>query len=148
MRDDICAESTPTTPLLIIDFFDAENPAEPKAVNNLALVVSDDPERARLFPAATTIEIPLQTGEGINATSFNFILNAGEDDIAEPNIDTVVFSYIQVEEYVRKACGFRVIYTTLDSQINPQDDGFWIDELQIINPTIEDETTAHVRIFH
>ena len=29
-RDDICAEATPVTPLLIIDFFDIENTTEAK----------------------------------------------------------------------------------------------------------------------
>ncbi|MEP0266122.1 DUF6452 family protein [Dokdonia sp.] len=144
-RDDICAETTPVTPLLVIDFFDIENTSEPKIPEGLVIV--ENGETVGLAFDAATISIPLRTN--VDQTDFLFVLNAGSEELENPeNVDGISFNYIRIEEYISKACGFRVTYDALDPTRTPQDNGFWIDEIQVINPTIEDETSAHIRIFH
>jgi len=144
-RDDICAETTPVTPLLVIDFFDIENTTEPKAPTNLLVV--ENGETIGLGFNETTISIPLRTN--VDQTDFLFILNTGSENIDNPeNIDELSFSYIRQEEYISKACGFRVTYDALDPNRAPGADGFWIQDIIIINSTIEDETSAHISIFH
>ena len=145
-RDDICAESTPTTPLLIIRFYDFDNPSEFKIPPNLGIAESDQ-ESGLLFNS-DSIAIPLRTD--IDQTSFRFVLNAtGEADMEDiSNEDLVNITYERTEDYVSKACGFRITYDTLDTSRTPQPDGFWIQDLIIDNTTVDNETTAHIRIFH
>ena len=144
-RDDICAETTPVTPLLVIDFFDIENTTEPKVPTNLLVV--ENGETVGLAFNAATISIPLRTNA--DQTNFLFVLNAGSEELENPeNIDGMTFSYIRQEEYISKACGFRVIYDALDPTRTAETDGFWIQDIIVTNSTIEDETSAHISIFH
>lgn len=144
-RDDICAESTPITPLLVIEFFDADNPSEEKIPTDLFIAEEGAP--IGLTFNAATISIPLRTDT--NQTRFDFIINAGSEDGDDPeNIDRLIFNYLPQEEFVSKACGFRVIYQAIQDDFNPLDDGPWIDNVNILNATIEDDTEAHIRIFH
>lgn len=144
-RDDICAETTPTTPLLVIDFFDADNPTEPKAPNNL--IIAEAGTTTGLLVNTATVSIPLRTDE--DQSSFVFVLNSGSEEIDNPqNIDDITFSYTRTEEYVSKACGFRVLYQALQEQLTSPEDDFWIEDIIIVNPTIEDEAQAHIRILH
>ena len=148
-RDDICAETTPTTPLLIIRFFDAESPLDAKAPNNLAIVAEGSiPEETGFTVTAGTdsIAVPLRTAEDI--TTYSFIINSQEEDDEPINVDELVFTYIRDEEYVSKACGFRVIYDELLAALDSQDDGAWIQNIIIENPTVNDQVEAHISIFH
>ena len=146
-RDDICAESTPTTPLLVIDFFDADNPSEPKIPADLLIVEEGSDEEDGLGFTTASISIPLRTN--LDQTRYSFILNNNSDDIDNPeNTDIVAFNYVRQEEYISKACGFRVTYQALQDQFLPLPDNAWIDNITILNTTIEDETETHIRIFH
>ncbi len=144
-RDDICAATTPTTPLLVIDFFDANNPAEQKIPTDL-LIVEEGSDQGLAFTSAT-ISIPLRTD--VDQTRFNFVLNTGSTDTDNPqNVDLLIFNYVRQEEYISKACGFRVTYQALQDEFISGDDNAWIDNITIVNSIIEDETEAHIRIFH
>lgn len=144
-RDDICAENTAITPLLVIDFFDADNPSEQKAPTNL-FIVEENATVGLAFNTAS-IAIPLRTD--LDQTRFNFILNNGSENSSESeNIDSVVFNYLPQEEFVSKACGFKVTYQALQDQVTPLEDGSWIDNITILNATIEDDSETHIHIFH
>lgn len=145
-RDDICAESTPTTPLLIIRFYDAENPTEFKAASDL--VVAEVGASIGLVFTGDSIAIPLRTE--VDVTSYRFTINANADIDAEnpPNEDLINFEYSRSEEYVSKACGFRTLYEQLAQARDGQDDGSWIQDVIIDNTTVNDATAAHIRIFH
>jgi len=148
-RDDICAASTPTTPLLIIRFYDAANPTELKAVSNLDIIENGTGITESGTFSSDSIAIPLRTNMDI--TSLELILNSTSDidDTENPiNADLINFEYTRSEDFISKACGFRVIYNDLQEFRAPQDDGFWIQNLIIDNSTIDNETTAHIRIFH
>lgn len=149
-RDDICAESTPTTPLLVISFFDIDNRSEPKAPNNLAISAEGQAnlETPLLTTSSDNIAIPLRTGIDVTETVFTFTLNSDEDGLEVPNTDLLTIAYTQEESFVSKACGFRVIYNDLTQQNNAQDDGAWIQDIELQTFTIIDETEAHLHIFH
>jgi len=138
-RDDICAESTPITPLLVIDFFDAENPSEPKVPEGL--FIAEENSDIGLAFTSSSISIPLRTD--IDQTRYNFFLNFGEEDGDTPqNVDSIIFNYL------RQACGFRVTFQGLQDQFIPLEDNAWIANITILDATIEDETETHIRIFH
>ena len=160
-RDDICPESTETTPLLVIRFYDSEDPAEIKAPQNLGIkdTGSDtfvfvrnagNRDQTITFERFTgdSLAIPLRTDNDL--TSFEFILNnteAGEDDETK-NTDIITFTYGRNEEYLNRACAFKVNYVGLKVDLQDGDDGTrWIQDIQIEQANISDQNQAHVSIF-
>lgn len=145
-RDDICATSTPTTPLLTIGFLDGDNINETKSLN--INIYKPDLSDSIVYTNASTIEIPLRTDT--TATVLVFVKNPNNLVAAEDpnNADTVTFNYTPQEEFISSACGYRVIYTNLSIQYNPGSDGRWIDDLTFTTRTISDEDTTQVFISH
>ena len=150
-KDDICAESTVITPLLKISFFDNEADSDtiPKPVANLT-IRAEGVEDNFLIPAnPSEISIPLKTSSDL--TTYEFILNeSDDDDTSEENIDIVDFTYARNREYINRACSFRVTYINLEAKQRsetPITDN-WIKRIEIEQPTVEDETTTHISIFH
>ena len=88
-KDDICAETTPTTPKVIIEFYDASNPTVLKNVTFLEYVEASSTDT---LPAngVSKIEIPLKTNE--NSTTFKLILNGGDDDESNNYNDEITFN--------------------------------------------------------
>ena len=148
-KDDICEESAPTTPLLVIEFRDALDRNQVKAVNELNILLTDDSGTAVFgTPTAndTLVRIPLNTEATFS--EFQFIVNS-TDTADERNVDIVTFNYTREDVYINRACAFRVTYNDLN--LNVEDDGAntnWILDANILKTTIEDETEAHITIFH
>ena len=140
-RDDICATTTPTTPQLVIKFYDVANTTEPKPI---VLAVNEmGNEDTMFFAQDTVLRVPLRTNEEV--TQFNFIKNPGGET---QNTDVVTFNYETNELYISRACGFRISYDNLSAITTPSTDGRWIEDLQIESQTILDEETTHVSIYH
>ncbi|SDG75801.1 DUF6452 family protein [Psychroflexus sediminis] len=144
-RDDICAESTETTPKLVIDFFDVNNPSNPRNVRNLAVREIEN-DTAILFNSTSSIAVPLKTDA--NETTYVFNLNA----LSESGglTDTLTFSYDTRELYVNRACGFKVNFIDFRVEIqnketNPEN---WIRDIQVRENSIENEFETHLYIFY
>ncbi len=150
-KDDICADSTPDTPQLIIRFFDATNVEELKSVPNLRVVAVRDEDLASLGdPVATdSIAFPLRTQE--LTTRYLLINNSATDDDGNETgtIDTLDITYTRSDVFVSRACGFRANFELTD--VSSPDTERWIaadPAIEIVNTTIENEFAAHVKIFH
>lgn len=145
-KDDICPASTPTTPKLVIRFYNFDNPSEPKPVLGLNLIA--DGQSDSLFVDEKTVDsiaIPLKTFQ--NTTNYQLIRNV--DGEGFPNSDRLNFSYFPNEVYVSKACGFKTEY--LDFQVirvSETGDGNWIKNIVVEQTTIDNESRAHLSIFH
>ncbi|MFD0860946.1 DUF6452 family protein [Sungkyunkwania multivorans] len=155
-RDDICPEETPTTPLMILRFYDASDTSLIKPVSGLRVVGlnDDDTELEPAFtPAASdSIALPLRVFQ--NTTRFIFIKDyvAATDTAPEQgNRDTLTFNYMTQEVFLNRACGFIANYN-LDNTAGVViiDDGDnWISDTLIENDgLINNQNAAHVRIFH
>lgn len=149
-RDDICAENTPTTPLLIIRFIDNNDGVTFKSPTDLRVKSTDSDITENFLDAITqdSIAIPLKTTELI--TEFEFTVNANsEDPDIIANTDTVSFQYSTSEEYVSTACGFRVTYSGLTETLTAEDsEGNWIKDIIIQQREVNNENAAHVYILH
>lgn len=145
-RDDICAASTPTTPQLVIAFFDANNRAESKVINLTVRAVGLDDSIT--IKNDTIIRIPLRTDT--TSTTFIFTKNPGILDAEEDpdNRDRVTFSYNINEVYIDRACGFKVTYDALTAQASDEGDGRWITDISINNSTIINDSIYQVSIIH
>jgi len=151
-RDDICAESTLITPLLKISFFDNEADSDtiPKTVTNLRVRALGDTLSFIDRENTSEISIPLKTD--VDLTTYEFILNARADNdtTSVENVDVINFTYARNREYINRACSFKVTYLDLRAirQVETPAINNWIKRIEVEQPTVEDETTIHISIFH
>lgn len=169
-RDDICADGTPTTPRVIVQFFDATDTDELKAVPRLSIyaeeLIIDEVSGEITFPETSSsaalifnensnsIELPLNvTIEGTPTTiryyfETNTNLRINDNPATSSNIDTVDITYTPEFIYVSRACGFKSIFNGVNIVENAGDDSTeWIQNITFTT-TIENEDTTHVQIFH
>lgn len=142
-KDDICAEDTPTTPLLIITFNDIANPTARKTVPGLVIRTTDVNQTVVVSTASDSIAIPLRTGA--NSTRYEFISNSGETNEIS---DAYTFQYTRDDVYVNRACAFKTTYKNLSATESDSGVTDWIFNLTINNETVENETSAHITFFH
>ena len=149
-KDDICAETTPTTPKLIIEFYDSANPENTKNVTNLKVTGFNDANEGVDLPSVNitttnTINLPLRTDK--DQTKFTFHKEYDSGNLSSGNPDIVTISYQREDVFVSRACGFKTIFKELILTVETDGDN-WILDYEIINSTVENEITAHVKIFH
>jgi len=147
-KDDICAEGTPTTPQLILRFYDLANPDETQSVPELFAFGLDDDDNVVDFLgllAATTdsIVIPLRTTH--NSTRFVLQRNYASDGSGNPDVVTV--NYLREDVYVSRACGFKTIFNSIALSVALDGDN-WIINSEILQPNVENENQAHVKVLH
>jgi Family of unknown function (DUF6452) len=148
-KDDICAESTPTTPKLIIRFYDISSQEETKNVTGLRVTAFDENNTEVLISnlnvvTTDSINLPLRT----DADLTKFVLYKDYvDDVAIGNPDTITITYQREDVYVSRACGFKTIFKNIAFSFESDGDN-WIVNDEIINSIIDNETTAHIKIFH
>ncbi len=133
-KDDICLENT--TPNLMLKFYDFENDTLVKTIKidsirvlNKALISN---YTAQSFDS---ILIPLDVNQ--YATSYQ---------ITSGNLaDTIYFSYDRNDIFVSRSCGYKTNFEnlTIDSTTNN-----WIKAYNINTTIIDNDTTAHINIYH
>lgn len=144
-RDDICPESTPTTPKLIIRFYDFAEQSETKRVLNLQIQGIENDEVYQAPFSTDSVPVPLRTDNTIT----RFILHSNyADEGNSGNPDTITIEYNPKEIYVSRACGYKTIFENVTIPPIESNDN-WIELIQIEDPlTVDNETAAHVKIFH
>jgi hypothetical protein len=147
-KDDVCSESTPTTPRLIINFYDLTNPTLTKNVTNLG-ILGEGLNTMILFNGVSKIQIPLDITKDIS--KYQFILNYGNSNPAFINIDQLQFDYTRNNVYISRACGYKTLFT-LDAT-NPFTqtdaavlDGLWMKNITVLQSTISNEDETHLSI--
>ncbi|MCL6220203.1 DUF6452 family protein [Zunongwangia pacifica] len=173
-RDDICPETVDTTPMLVINFYNNTTREPRTSVNLTVREVGREPLDMLLYREnRQTIRIPLKTGE--NSTKLEFIYDGpvynekgeiveDEDNNLETNTDIIEFTYNPEEEYINRACSFKVNYLNIDYITEGGEDGRWISSMRFLTNNIttdnfgndnedddngdeEDAPTAHLNIF-
>ncbi len=145
-KDDICVDGD--TPLLILRFYDAQDTTNFKDVASFRIIGEGQEDPLSSFDRTTTdsVAIPLRADQ--SPTQFLLILNsADEDDVESGNIDTLSFSYTVEEVFVSRACGFIANYNDLSPQLTSGSEN-WIQSIEVVDTTITNQFSAHVKIFH
>jgi hypothetical protein len=156
-RDDICSENTPTTPHLIIRFYNVDDQEQTKQVRLLTVngVDSEGMPLENIVTSTSTdsIVLPLRfQNEGIITTS-RFELKRDSDfdtdtnDTTVSNTDIIEVSYTPEFVYVSRACGYKSIFNGAQNTLILDTDN-WIFSYEIVNPTIENENAAHIILYH
>ena len=138
-KDDFCI-TNPVTPNLVIRFYDATDEDETKDVIDLSVWVAG---KDSLYASVTadSIAIPLNT----LATNTVYNLSKGTD-----LLETFTIDYTTEDEFISRSCGFRVIF----NDVNLNNDATVTEEAWISSftpntiTTINEQETAHVKIFH
>ena len=151
-RDDICPESTPTTPSLIIDVFDFNSQEDKKNVFGLLVAGVDREDILPGYGIVSTNNLVLPLKTDVNTTQYSLIKNAELDNdgiLIAGNEDVISISYSRKEVFVSRACGYKTIFENVTLTILDDGDN-WILSQQPLNPnqSVENETTAHFNIFH
>lgn len=149
-KDDICVDGD--TPLLVISFYDIDNPETAKAVTKLRVVGVGKDSTVNTISDRTDLDsigLPLQGGA--NITRFIMIKNSAYDTdttfVETGNIDTLSFSYVIKEQFVSRACGYIANYDNVETSLTTDTDN-WIKDITVVDTLIKDQTAAHVKIFH
>lgn len=153
-KDDICGANTPTTPRLVIGFYDFLNPSVLKNVSNLK-VVGEGMTDGILFngsqtSSGNTISIPLKTVG--TSTTYSFTLNSGNPNPALVDEDIIKFNYTTQELFVSRACGYKTIFILDPTNPYKHSDATaanqkWIKFISVEKSNIENENETHIKIF-
>lgn len=165
-KDDICDPDTPTTPRLVISFYDIDNPLNLKKVSNLKVIGEGQPEGIIFNKSGTEItkylandskiSIPLRTD--VNTTTYTFILDSGNANPAATNTDAIKFNYSRNNVYVSRACGFKTIFaldprsegppvTLPFEQFDTDSKALWMQRVTVEEYNIESENETHIKVY-
>ena len=142
-KDDICVDGD--EPLLVIRFYDVTDTTELKDVTNLEVrgLISPDTLDVISNVDLDSIAIPLRA----DAAFTSFVISRQESSDETENIDVLTFSHGTKDVFISRACGYIANYENLSSDLTVDSDN-WIESIEIVNTTIENSDTAHVKIFH
>ncbi|MBG6109589.1 hypothetical protein IWX84_000448 [Flavobacterium sp. CG_9.10] len=156
-KDDICDANTPTTPRMVITFYDFANPSVLKNVTDLKVVGAGLTDgvifnatasgESKFLTSGNTISIPLKTNE--DTTGFSFTLNSGNSNPALVNVDNIKFDYTRKDVFVSRACGFKTVFTlnATNSYTHTIAADKWIKYISVEKSNIENENETHIKIF-
>lgn len=142
-KDDICDAET-TTPRIVIDFFNINNPSVPRNVTNL-IVRSPDVDTLYAAPFNTNkIAIPLKTFADQTVLT---LTNNGNSSL--PNTDTITINYSRDIIYISRACGYKTYFTLQPGAgfVLTQGSDNWIQSINTVTNRIDSENEAHIQIF-
>ncbi len=145
-KDDICDTNTPTTPKVVIEFYDVANPTTLKNVTNLG-VIAPGFTNGFGFTAVSKIKVPLKTFQ--DTSILHFIQNGSIDPTTDDNLDEITFNYTRKTVFVSRACGYKTLFklnTTNPITVTP-DSNNWIQNVIVSQPNIENEDETHIKIY-
>jgi hypothetical protein len=159
-KDDICDANTPTTPRLIIEFYDISNPSVLKNVTNLKVIGDGMTDGIIFNPSATGDYQYLTNGNKIalplkidgDSTTFTFILNSGNSNTALIDTDKVTFNYSRENVFVSRACGFKTLFQFAPSNrivhtAVPNTKLKWMQYISVEKSNIANENETHIKVF-
>ncbi|HUH28072.1 DUF6452 family protein [Gelidibacter sp.] len=152
-RDDICASTTPTTPHLIIRFYNINAISETKTVRRMDVTAEGNPKFIVSDKTTDSIVLPLKVDALDNLNTSRFVLtkdrdyDTDDDPNTVSNADIIEVKYTPELIYVSRACGYKSVFNNL-SATRETDLSNWIIDIQVINDTINNENAAHINIYH
>ena len=133
-KDDICIEEN--TPGLIIRFYDNDDHEKVRELTKTNIwAVGKDSLSDYSNESLDSIVVPLNLSE-------NFTKYVIENNTIK---DTIEFKYSRNDIYISRSCGYKTIFENLTIGNNTL---LWIKDTEILNATIENETTTHINIYH
>ena len=129
--DDFCSRTG--TPRLVISFYDKNNPSDKKSLPLYVWAQGKDSIYQKKI--LDSILIPLNT----TTEKVHYKISYSKE------VEDLIFTYKTQDKFLSNSCGFITFFKELQITSKPQK---WIDNIQIVNPSVQDEKIAHVKIFH
>ncbi len=153
-KDDICDPNTPTTPRLVITFYDITNQTKVRIVPNLKVIGEGMTEgivfnetavdSTKYITSASTVSLPLK----VNDTTVTYKL-IYDSNGTNTNTDVLTINYGKKDEYVSRACGYK---TTFDIKsffpTDPDGDTVWMTLVQLNQTNIDSENETHIKVYY
>ncbi|WP_298763821.1 DUF6452 family protein [uncultured Polaribacter sp.] len=136
-KDDFCIQN-PVTSKLIIRFFDATNRETPKRVQNLYVYSEVNSDTIARYNNVTIDSIAIPLNPNALETVYNFSKNGVVNQFS--------VKYDIEEEYVSRSCGFKVIFNNVE--FTSPNNTWFIDFTPDTALNLDDQTAAHVQVFH
>lgn len=152
--DDVCDSTIPTTPSLVIEFYDATNTSTVKTTTNLKITEVGNAVALASDLNLTKLNIPLKSST--TTVKYEFASNANLiSGVINPaiNKDIVTFNYTTKDVYISRACGYKTTYEIGEFNYTNNVADFagesskWIKNVQLLTKTIDNETQVHLKIF-
>ena len=140
-KDDICL--SPTTPKLILRFYDTADQTEFKSVSNLS-IWAEGKDTLATFKNVSLDSVYLPLNTNTSQTVYNFKTSA-TGNIADNKYSKITISYTTEEIFVSRSCGLKSIFNTVTIT---SDTGWFQSFTPNSITTIDNETSAHVKIYH
>ena len=140
-KDDICL--SPTTPKLVLRFYDASDPTVLKKPTSLS-IWAEGKDTLATFKNVTldSVFIPLNTNT--TQTVYNFKTSA-TGNLPDRKYNKLTLSYTKEEVFVSRSCGFKTIF----KDVTITSDNGWFQSLTPNSITlIDNDNNAHINIFH
>lgn len=135
-KDDFCTQN-PVTPNLLIKFMDKDDTSKTKQTDSLYVWVNS---KDSIYTNAKLDSISIPLNSIAKKTIYNFA--KGKNAVQQITIE-----YTPKEEFVSRSCGYRVIFNNLKiSKNNPSNS--WINNISTSTETINNQSNAHVKIYH
>lgn len=131
-KDDFCIDEI--TPNLVLRFYDADNPTTVLSATDVT-IWPEGLDSIAINENLDSIAIPLDVNNP--QTIYNFQTGT--------NIDQITIDYTVNEIFVTRSCGFKANFSDLNAT---PETSTWIQSIDVISTTIEDESAAHIQIFH
>jgi hypothetical protein len=153
-KDDICSESTETTPSMHIGFYSIILPSDniPKNVTKLRITGVGNSNVLPGYDGTKNLSeayLPLKTTED----NTQYVLHQGygidENDVVLGNPDTISINYIRKEVFVSRACGYKTIFENVVlTVINDGNNWIQLAQAENDNQTVENETDIQYKLYH
>lgn len=141
-KDDICL--SPTTPKLILRFYDNADQTTIKSTRNLS-IWADEKDTISNYKSVSLDSVAIPLNVNTSQTVYHLKTNSVDGNIANNISNTLTINYTTTEEYVSRSCGFKTIFNNVTITSN----NGWIQSFTPTSlTTINNETSAHVKIFH
>ena len=140
-KDDICL--LPTTPKLILRFYDAENPNSFKNVEHLS-IWAEGKDTINTYKDVTIDSIALSLDTNSSQTIYN-LKTSVSGNIVDNVYNKITIDYTTEAIFVSRSCGLKVNFNT----VTIDSDNAWFQSIAPNSiPTIDHETSAHFEIYH
>jgi len=140
-KDDICL--SPTTPKLILRFYDTTDQTAIKSVPNLS-IWAEGKDTLTTFKNVSLDSVYLPLNTNTSQTVYNF-KTSETGNIADNKYNKITINYTTEELFVSRSCGLKSIFNTVTIT---SDNGWFQSFTPNSLTTIDNETSAHVKIYH
>ncbi|MEC4116179.1 DUF6452 family protein [Myroides phaeus] len=150
-KDDICAETEPTTPSFRVEFYNYEDQDIPRNERVEAFVAGR--EKEVIVNSGNKLTLPLRLDQPETAWILKSTQKVNNENVVL--YDTLTFKYKITTKYLNKACGYVSTFSLSQDGTSPQlngdatsTTGNWIKQYITETNEIVNEDEAHFKIFY